>query len=73
MKVEVQQRIKRNRYVAFLVLLFSDLLCRPRMRKMAFLLKQVLLDDPQRSTSAMMELKQDLDILRTLENDNLAY
>lgn len=72
MKVEVQQRIKRNRYVAFLILLSSNLLCRPRMRKMAFLLKQILWDDPQ-STSAMMELKHDLDILRTLENDNLAY
>ena len=73
MKVEVQQRIKRNRYVAFLVLLSSEFLSLPRMRKIAFLLKQVLWDDPQRSTSAMMELKQDLDILRTLENDNLAY
>lgn len=40
---------------------------------MALLLKQVLSDDLPSSTSAMMELKQNLDLLRTFENDDITH
>jgi len=44
-----------------------------RMRKMALLLKQVLSDDLASSTSAMMELKHSLDLLRIFENDDITH
>lgn len=40
---------------------------------MALLLKQVLSDDPSSSTSAMMELKHSLNLLRTFENDDITH
>lgn len=64
---------KAEQVCSFSVWLSSYYLYLPRARKLAVLLKQVLCDDFQGSTSAMMELKHDLDILSTLENGNLAY
>ena len=40
---------------------------------MALLLKQVSSDDLPSSTSAMMELKHSLDLLRIFENDDITH